>query len=1353
MFGLVGGLCYLVAAVEIVIPTSSTEVERSAAKELRACVAKMTGETLQIVREKLASPSACHIYIGATKIAERTFGNGGWRPDEIAIKSIDDGLVLTGEATRGPIYAVDTYLEEICGVRWWTATESFYPSLKVLPVTNVDLRHASPFKYRETYYLGALDPWFKVRLKGNFTSKTKCQAYQPGRIPADWGGDSTMHYFETRASAYHSVLQILPPAKYYADHPDWYVVPEGKKDPRQLCLTNPHMREAFIAELDALLAAHPETDFVQISQEDTSLVCSCDACRAVEAEEGAASGVYLRFVNAVAAALEAKHPHVTFDTFAYRFTRKPPKFARPRHNVTVRLCDIECAFNVPLSEMDANGEFLADLEGWSRIAAGRLYIWDYVTDFTSSLLPHSNLAALAPNIRLFAKSGAVGVFEQGDSVCCASSLAPYRTWMLAHLLWNPAADENKLREDFLTGYYGPRAAPYVRTFLDNLDQAGRDAAKQGIGVTCYHANVTSFWMKAEALAACAALDEAFEAARADGDVYARRIDRERLSTDLVRLLNWKIWGLGSEPERLALFRSWHAKCRAYGVKAYREAYGAADFEACAAALRRGIEPSAANGVPKPKAPGKPGFVWPKPFPTRNLQAHSSFEAGFRPHGVNVALPFGADMVQPSVTVDETTAVHGRRSLRLDNTKTGGELQLQMAETEVAGEREPFVVSAYVKADRPTKVRLGVERLQFDSLSSGSLLKRRVFEIGTEWQRIELPSITVDAPVSGFHVHLTVASDSVVWVDAVQVEPCAGAATPYAPSAPIEAAFEVDERVRSREDDVSVECGATLRACTYLDEAQAVNFSTDAGAFELLVEPGGIAKRHVNLKVERNGRVTFGGTFATATHGVTGVVSPDETAVAAAVPPVPVEGFRIGANGILGLTFVKRPEPGFSRFREAEKVWRGPLGYSLDDYYRDLRRGGYSIARFHDGAFAWEDVEREKGVFDWSKMDVIEAGLRKNGLDPMFVFASHGVFRTKAHGDGNETNWFVRVNSRRGGLGVMSKGKKRERLVYYHPRDTDWTDWVTAVVSRYHKTIRYWEIVNEPNGTVESAAAYAHYAELCYKAVKAIDLDSVVLGVCSTGDLGLDAASFFREAGEAGAFKWLDAASFHPYQQPLDVPGKDGEKALGNLRQICDKYRLGVPLWDTEVYYINAFTSEQTESFKRYRKNPKDPTARPRPDAARLRSWPAGNLIKRYAIDLGGNCVASTPLQRDQHLAMGAGRETSELELGVIGIPPVFAVNDRYFANAAFARYLEGAKFLCKPDLPNGFNGFVFRDRHGQMVALVWRRPGEDPASLRCPVGAVVRDLYGNRITRAAIDISAEPVYFFLTDDKSMAFAK
>ena len=1329
--------------IELVLPESPSAVERSAAGELKKAIKRMTGREAAVVSERAAGQDSLRFYVGDTHEAAHIFPDAKWKPDEIAVKSVPSGLVLTGDSVRGALYAVDTYLEDVCGVRWWTAESSFYPKLSDLPVKDVSIRHAPPFRYRETFYLGALDPRFKVRLKGNFTSRAKYQLRQPERIPTELGGDSTLHFFEKRSSSYHSMLQILPPEKYFAAHPEWYSLVGGKRKPSQLCLSDENMKKVFIGELDALLSDNPDTNFIQVSQDDRSERCECAVCQKVEEEEGAVSGLYLRFVNDVAAALEPKFPNVTFDTFAYRFTRTPPRKTQPRRNVTVRLCDIECAFNAPLAGFAAtNSAFLADLEGWSRIARGRLYVWDYVPNFSACMVPHPNLASIAPNIRLFAESGAVGVFEQGDSVCAAGELAPFRAWYIAHLLWNPAADERRLREEFAKGYYGPLAAPHMLKYMEALERAGVDAAAKGVAVHCYHTNVDGFWTREQALAAFAELDAAFEEARGNGDEFARRVDRERLAARLVKLLNWKAWRLGSENERMELFHDWYRGCLANGVKAYREAWGAADFETCAAAVRRGIVPTSIDGiVPKPKAPGKIGFVRAKPFPTRNLQPHSSFELGLKPHGAYVTLPFSANPVQPEVAVDETAAVHGRRSIRIDNRRTGGEVQLVMAETEVLPERGPFTVSAYVKADRPAKVLFGAARSQVDEVGTDAIYKRVVVDVGTEWQRIKIGGIRVKEPVSGFAVQLGVASDAVVWVDAVQVEVSSGALAEYAPCAPIEAAFDASSRLLTRVDDSPVSCSATLRACTYYDEPQDVVFDTDAGKMELRIEPGKPAARAVRMTYERNGNATLGGTFATATHGVTGVVAPDEVAVVADVPLKAAPGFRIGACGITGLAAVKRPEKGWSRFQDGEKVWRAPLGYSLDEYYRDLRRGGYSIARFHDGSFTWQDVEPVKGQFDWSKLDVMEPAMRRNGIDIMFLFASRAVFCTRPKGDTEaDRAWFVRRNAREGEHRGKTKGARRDDRIYYHPLDSDWTDWIRAVVTRYHDRIRLWEIVNEPDGTMESAPVYSHYAELCYKTVKSIAPDSTVIGVCSTGDLGLDEANFFRRAGEAGAFQWLDAASFHPYAQPLDYEGKDGELAIANLRSISDGFRKGVPFWETELYYMRGRTKAQVDQWKQYKKAG-DPRGRKLSNAESM-IFPAGNLVKRYAIDLGCGCAGSTPLSHDQHRSMGPGRTTSLMGGGLIGIAPSFAVCGNYFASAAFAKYLEGAKPLRKPKLGAGYNGYAYRDRNGGQVAVIWRRPGADAANVHLPAGSIARDIFGNRLEGSEILVSGEPVYVF-----------
>ena len=559
----------------IVLPDSPTAVERTAADELKAAVRRISGEEWQIVPERAEPAGERNFLIGATRAAAR-IAPAAWRTDEILVAPLSNGsIVLAGDPVRGPIYAVDTYLEDVCGVRWWTSAESDYPTLREMPPVVSAIRHAPVFRYRETYYRDGFNADFKVRMKGNFSSRTRFMYTPMEFIPKEKGGDHRLYYFESRGSAYHSHFETLPPSRHFASHPEWYSEIGGRRVAKQLCLSNDEMAEAYIAETLRRLRTDPAVDFISVSQNDWAGPCDCVRCRAVIAEEGAISGLYLRFANRVAEAVEREFPSVTVDTFAYRFTRKPPRLTRPRRNVTVRLCDIECAFNAPIATSGLDDDFLADLREWGRLAPGRLYIWDYATDFVSYMMPHPNLDVLGPNLRLFAESGVTGVFEQGDALCSAGSFAALEHWVIAHLLWDPSRDARGLRDAFILGYYGEAAAPHVRRCRDIVDGAGAKAAAQGIKVGCYHLSVTNFMDCATALAAADALDRAIGAAERSGGPYAERLRREKLSFDHMKLVNWKDWEL--EGSRDEAFRAWAAECRRFGVEAWRETTDRGDF--------------------------------------------------------------------------------------------------------------------------------------------------------------------------------------------------------------------------------------------------------------------------------------------------------------------------------------------------------------------------------------------------------------------------------------------------------------------------------------------------------------------------------------------------------------------------------------------------------------------------------------------------------------------------------------------------------------------------------------------------------------------------------------------------------
>ena len=171
-------------------------------------------------------------------------------------------------------------------------------------------------------------------------------------------------------------------------------------------------------------------------------------------------------MNAIADAVKDEYPDKIIDTLAYQYTRKPPAHVRPRPNVVVRLCSIECCFSHPLESDPFNASFRDDLEGWSKISR-RLWVWDYVINYAHSILPFPNLYVLKPNIDFYIKHGVTGIYEEANYYSRGGELAELRTYILAKTLWDPTYDTDHAIDEFLAAYYGPAAKP-IREYLDLL---------------------------------------------------------------------------------------------------------------------------------------------------------------------------------------------------------------------------------------------------------------------------------------------------------------------------------------------------------------------------------------------------------------------------------------------------------------------------------------------------------------------------------------------------------------------------------------------------------------------------------------------------------------------------------------------------------------------------------------------------------------------------------------------------------------------------------------------------------------------------------------------------------------------
>ena len=506
------------AAARIVLAPDASETEKWAADELSFFLHLSAGCPVPVTND--FAPYENRLLVGerAARLADPGFDAKSLRPEEIIVQTAGRDLILAGGSPRGTLYAVYTFLEDVVGCRWWTQAVWNVPKKPVLSVGPISVRYAPPLEYREPFWFVAFDPFWAARNRAN---------------GARAGGDDRRGGRHVYEGFVHTFYPLIPPERYFASHPEWFSEIDGKRTSKdaQLCLTNEEMRRELVKNLKIRLRENPSATIASVSQNDCANNCTCPRCQAVDEEEGSPSGSLLRFVNAVAADIEAEFPGITVDTLAYQYTRKPPRITRPRPNVIVRLCSIECSFSRPLDDPN-NKAFLDDLEGWSKIA-DRLFIWDYTTDFSNYIQPHPNYRVLGPNIRLFVKNNVRGIFEQGAYQSWGSEMAEMRAWMLAKLLWNPALDAGRLRQEFLDGYYGPMA-PHIFEYLTLLENA---VLASGDHLGCFSPSDAQFLSCETMLAAWDILKKA-EVKAAKNAEFKRRLKRVQMPVAYVALVRW-----------------------------------------------------------------------------------------------------------------------------------------------------------------------------------------------------------------------------------------------------------------------------------------------------------------------------------------------------------------------------------------------------------------------------------------------------------------------------------------------------------------------------------------------------------------------------------------------------------------------------------------------------------------------------------------------------------------------------------------------------------------------------------------------------------------------------------------------
>ena len=525
----------------ICLPREPSATEKTAADELAFYLQKITGSLPEIVAEGNDGGKNV-IYVGSTDFAKRRpdLDVSKLSPEEWAVYSHGDNLIIAGGQPRGIIYAVYHYLEDCLGVRFWNHREETVPKRSDIPLRGIACRGEPEFLFREICSLHVKD-------SGRFAAKmrlTSTRGAYFGQLDPNDNRDFGMESIFGPPNFVHTFSFYIPYNKYYKEHPEFFGLENGKRTGADtaptnnaqagtLCLSNPQLRQELLKNLknyirqgraEAQKHNVPLPRLYDVSGNDNQKRCECERCKELIDKYKNTSGLYLDMINELADGVRDEFPEVILHTYSYITTTAPPECIKARPNVCVTLCDHDGNLYDAYTQED--NAFMKRLEGW-RAAVQNLRVWIYGLTFAPPRgLPFPNEFNYAEYMKVFRCNGVSYLMEQLESPIL-SDCFEYKLWLWAKLAENPDLDTMTLIREFANGFYG-KAAPYFIKYRVLLHE---QAEKKRIYIPTYATPGAFVHLDYDTMVAADNLFAEGEKALAGDAAMLRRWHAARLSLD------------------------------------------------------------------------------------------------------------------------------------------------------------------------------------------------------------------------------------------------------------------------------------------------------------------------------------------------------------------------------------------------------------------------------------------------------------------------------------------------------------------------------------------------------------------------------------------------------------------------------------------------------------------------------------------------------------------------------------------------------------------------------------------------------------------------------------------------------
>ena len=479
---------------------------RKAVDEFQYFVKLITGTNLPVKTDALPVDGPV-VLIGESKALQK-YGvdSGNLKYDNFLIRSGKDFLAIAGRDTKqapggnafsaayGTANGVYAFLEDYCGVRIFMPCENgiIAPKAATLSVpANLDVN------FQKSMLVGLL-PFRGAELPLRFRWRSL-----PGLRLKTFGG--------------HSWEPAIPVAKYFAEHPEYFALVNGKRTDHpasSLCIGNPDVLRLKIEwckeqlkDYDTLELGHPD------SYGKGCPACECEKCLALGKTLG--DRVYW-FHRKVAEAVREWDPSKKLLFLAYGPTGAPSPDWKFPDNVIVELTSLNT---------------LEDAAGvsWSKVHnqfSVYTYFWSaYFYGFG----PANSIREITEAFAKYKRYG-INICYYCTTPMTWGLIAP-QLYLDYRLRMDYAADPQKVLADFYAGMYGP-AANAMKDFFEFVDEA-QNTPIQGTKKALAANRYLSQWPVAKADAALKLLDKA-EAAAGNDAVIKGRIELCRVSMGYIR---------------------------------------------------------------------------------------------------------------------------------------------------------------------------------------------------------------------------------------------------------------------------------------------------------------------------------------------------------------------------------------------------------------------------------------------------------------------------------------------------------------------------------------------------------------------------------------------------------------------------------------------------------------------------------------------------------------------------------------------------------------------------------------------------------------------------------------------------